>query len=442
MEITALAEILKKHGVVGAGGAGFPSYAKLNEKADIVILNCAECEPLFRVHRQTLASYAAEILYALNEVKKAVNAKEAIIAVKDSYKDAVMAVEGCISEFEGMSIKKLPETYPAGDEVVLIYEATGRVTPPGQIPISVGVIVYNVETMLNAYYAIKKNESVTTKLVTISGEVKKPQTFKAPLGMTLKELVALAGGETVKDSVYINGGVMTGKVASPYDVVTKTTNAVLVFPKDHPVVLKKTAKTRVALKRVQSACCQCRMCTDLCPRNLLGHPIEPHAIMNAASNGDTRDIRIFTGALYCSDCGLCEMYSCGQMLSPRTIINEFKAELKGKPDLKDMPKQEKVSPARDYRRVPMDRLITRLGIKKYDVSSPISDLEIDAKKVKIMLSQHIGAPATPAVKEGDSVVKGQVIASTGDKLGADIHASIDGVVGEITKTYIKIERTN
>jgi biotin carboxyl carrier protein len=136
------------------------------------------------------------------------------------------------------------------------------------------------------------------------------------------------------------------------------------------------------------------------------------------------------------------MYSCGQMLSPRTIINEFKTELKGKPELKDMPKQGKVSPARNYRRVPMDRLITRLGIKKYDVPSPITDKEIDAKKVKIMLSQHIGAPATPVVKEGDSVVKGQVVASTKDKLGADIHASIDGKVGEITKTYIKIERTN
>ncbi len=442
MEITALAEILKKHGVVGAGGAGFPSYAKLNEKADIVILNCAECEPLFKVHRQSLANNSAEVLYALNAVKEAVGAKEAIIAVKDSYKDAVMAAEGSISEFEGMSIKKLPETYPAGDEVILIYEVTGRVTPPGQIPISVGVIVYNVETMLNAYYAIKKDEGVTTKLVTVAGEVKEPQTFKAPLGITLKELVNLAGGETKKDCVYINGGVMTGKIANPYDVVTKTTNAVLVLPKNHMVVLKKTAKTNIALKRVRSACCQCRMCTDLCPRNLLGHPIDPSAIMNSASNGDTRDIRIFTGALYCSDCGLCEMYSCGQNLSPRTIINDFKTELKGKVDLDALPKQRKVSPARNYRRVPMDRLITRLGIKKYDVSSPINDTEIDAKKVKIMLSQHIGVPATPTVKEGDTVTKGQVIASTKDKLGADIHASISGKVGEVTKKYIKIERTN
>ncbi|MBQ2754867.1 MAG: SLBB domain-containing protein [Clostridia bacterium] len=443
-DIISLAELLKKHGVVGAGGAGFPSYAKLNKKADTVILNCAECEPLFKVHRQVLAMYANEILYALDQVAKAVEAEQVIIAVKDSYKNTITALYEHIDKYKNFSIKKLPEVYPSGDEVVTIYETTGRVVPQGQIPISVGVIVYNVETMLNAYYVLTKNKPVTLKYVTVAGEVENPQTFLVPVGTEISELIEAAGGVTRKDVAYLNGGIMTGNITKTNMPVTKTTNAVLVLPKDHVAIQRRQTKTSINLNRTKSACCQCRMCTDLCPRYLLGQDLQPHSIMYGASNGNTKNVDIFVNSAFCSQCGLCELYSCHQGLSPKMMINVFKTEL-GKKGIKPEPIKEtpKVHPAREYRLVPMERLITRLGLNVYDVKAPINEKVFKPKKVKIMLNQHIGAPAAAVVKTGDKVVAGQVIGEVAqDKLGVNIHSSIDGVVGEVKNGYIIIERTD
>ncbi len=174
MNINELKSILKNSGIVGAGGAGFPSYAKLNEKADTIVLNCAECEPLLKLHRQVMDKYAFEILSALETVRTVLGAKEIIIAIKPSYKAAVESVKAQLKSFKNAKIGLLPEVYPAGDEVVTIYEVTGRVVPPGKLPIEVGVIVYNVETMLNAYYAITEGKGVTHKYITVTGEVKTP----------------------------------------------------------------------------------------------------------------------------------------------------------------------------------------------------------------------------------------------------------------------------
>lgn len=442
MELSALAEILKKNGVVGAGGAGFPSGAKLNEKADTVILNCAECEPLFRVHRQALEKYAREITFALNEAAAAVGAKKAVIAVKGSYKRTIEAVQSVISDYPDMEIKKLPEIYPAGDELVLIYETVGRTVKPGCLPISEGVIVFNVETMLNAYYAIKGKKPVTTKLVTVAGAVNNPQTFKAPIGITVKELVEAAGGVSISNPAYLNGGVMTGRLTTLYDVVTKTTNAILVLPENHEIILKRKTKNTISLNRAKSVCCHCRMCTDLCSRHMLGHPIEPDKFMNAIANGDTHNLSVFINTMYCSQCGICEMYACQQGLSPRTLIGEYKAKLRQNGIKPEAPSFTGANEQREYRKLPMSRLITKLGLTKYNVSAPISDAEITSDTLKIMLSQHIGAPAKPVVSEGDTVTLGQTIGTTDGVLGADIHSSADGIVDRITDKYIIIERTN
>ena len=135
MNLEQLKAALREAGVVGAGGAGFPTYAKLSEKADTLILNCAECEPLLRLHRQVLKLYTYEILSTLYEISKLTGIKHIIIGIKASYKETVDAINGEISSFENMRICTLPEIYPAGDEVVLTYEATGRVVPAGQIPL-------------------------------------------------------------------------------------------------------------------------------------------------------------------------------------------------------------------------------------------------------------------------------------------------------------------
>lgn len=436
-----MSETLKTCGIAGAGGAGFPAYAKLSPRADTIILNCAECEPLFKVHRQVLAQYAFEILTALTDAAEAVDAQRIIIAVKGAYRDAVEAVTALLPSFPKAEIKLLPEIYPAGDEVITVYETTGRVVPPGDIPLAVGVTVFNVETALNMYHALHNNTPVTHKYVTIAGEVARPMTVYAPLGISAAELIARAGGMTAADAVILSGGPMTGRLVSANDVVTKTTNAYLVLPKDHMLVLKRQGSSSISLKRAMAACCQCRMCTDLCPRNLLGHPIEPHAFMHAATSGDMQDLNPFLHTMFCSSCGVCELYACSQGLSPRTLIAEYKAGLRanGVPVPKDIP-AEPVRSARPYRRVSVKRLTARLGLSQYDVPAPIQPEPMEAKTLKLMLAQHIGAPAQACVKKGAKVKAGECIAAAADKLSLPVHAPIDGTIADVNAAYILIRR--
>ena len=121
MQLEMLAKTLQEHGIVGAGGAGFPTYAKLDQRADTIILNCAECEPLFKVDRQMLEKYAFEIVSGLSLIADAVEAERAIVAIKPSYRGAIEAVKTALAAFPKVTISYLPEIYPAGDEVVLIY---------------------------------------------------------------------------------------------------------------------------------------------------------------------------------------------------------------------------------------------------------------------------------------------------------------------------------
>ena len=441
MELNELTKIMKQNGVVGAGGAGFPTYAKLDKRADTLILNCAECEPLLKLHRQVLEKYAQEIMSTLDVIAKAVEAQRVLIAVKGSYRKAVEAVEANLSAFPNMELSLLPEIYPAGDEVILIYETTKRVVPPGSIPITVGVTVFNVETILNVHNALQNQRPVTEKYITIAGEVKNPITLKVPIGITAGELVELAGGVTVPDPVFISGGPMTGRIMNLQEPVTKTSNAILVMPQDAFIVTKRLRKTSVDMKRAMSACCQCRMCTDLCPRNLLGHPIEPHAFMHAATTGVTQNIDPLINTMFCCSCGVCEMYACFQGLSPRSLIAEYKNGLRknGIPVPKGV-EAEPVRSAREYRRLPMQRLIARLGLTKYNVPAPLTEEAVKTSKVKILLSQHIGAPAAAVVKAGDKVKVGQVVGQAGDdKLGVCIHASMSGTVTEVTDKAVTIQ---
>lgn len=439
MTFAEISAILRDSGVVGAGGAGFPSYAKLNEKADTIILNCAECEPLLKLHRQVLEQNAKEILDTLDLIGKILGVSRVIIGVKEAYHGAVAACESLLPHYSNMSIALLPEIYPAGDEIVLIYEATGRVVAPGSLPISQGIVVYNVETILNAWYAIQ-GKPVTHKYVTICGEVSDPVTVLAPIGCTVGDLLPLAGKITCADPAYVMGGLMMGGLGSPSTVITKTSNAVIVLPSDHPVVSQKQRKTSVDLHRAMAACCHCHYCTDLCPRNLLGHPIDPAAFMRVASHMKADVVKPYVDSYFCCGCALCEMYACGQGLSPRALLAATKAGLRagGVAAPKDL--QPKAVPkVREYRRVPVARLTARLGVTKYDRPAPIVEQDVAVKKVTIPLSQHIGVPATPIVKTGDTVVVGQPIAAAADgKLSVAIHASVNGKVTAVSEKSVTI----
>lgn len=438
MLINDLKNIARDKGVVGAGGAGFPAYAKMTDKADTVLLNCAECEPLLKLHRQLLAVHTDVIVSMLDEVREAMGAKEAVVCVKSEYKSTVAALKEELKNYDNVRLCELKAVYPAGDEVVLIYEATGRVIKPGGIPIDENVVVYNVETMYNLYRAVHLDIPVTNKLVSIVGEIDNTLTVRVPLGTTLKEAIALAGKITIKNPAYLVGGPMMGYIGNDNNVVTKTTNAIIILPDDHPVIARINKNIDVERRRASSSCCQCRTCTDMCPRHALGHPIEPHKIMRAVANQDISDLSVFTNAAYCSGCGVCEKYACPQSLSPKSIIQEFKGGLRAAGI-----KPEKLEPApvleeRDYRQVPVHRLAGKLGLSKYDVDAPFIDETPTTKYVKIRMSQHIGAPAVPLVEAGDEVKKGQKIAEAAEGLSVSIHCSIDGIVESVSYKEIVV----
>ena len=441
MTFEELKKVVRDAGVAGCGGAGFPSYAKLDKRADTIILNCAECEPLFKVHRQVLEKYAYEICSALDMIVKACEAEKFVIAVKGEYKDAVEAVKAVLPQFKCGKISLLPEVYPAGDEVVTIYEATGRVVPAGNIPISVGVIVFNVETALNIYNAVNGGSAVTHKFVTVAGEVKNPKTYYVPIGTTFEHLIKLSGGTTRSDVTIVNGGPMTGMLATKFDVVKKNTNGILVLPDDNQVVLKKQAKTNISVMRAKSTCCQCRSCTDLCPRYLLGQPIKPSEFMKAVATGNVSDAPVLADAMYCVSCGICEMYACPQGLDPRSLIAEFKNNMRSK-GVKITPVEnpDGVNPHRELRKVPMKRLKERLGLTKYDTSAPIVEDVVKPGRVKIMLSQHIGAPAKLNVKKADAVKVGDILGIADEQaLGVSVHCSVNGKVLDANESFVIID---
>lgn len=441
MEIKELSHILRLSGIVGAGGAGFPTYAKLDKRAETIIMNCAECEPLLKLHRQLLEKKAYEIVRTFHMLAKCVGAREAIIGVKRTYTKTIAALMAVIGEYPEIRLGLLDEVYPAGDEVVLIYEVTGKVIRPGGLPIESGVAVFNVETVYNIYKAVEQGKPVDDKFISVVGEVKEPVTIRVPIGCTVEEVVQAAGGAVIDNPVYFIGGPMMGYIGSETMPVTKTTNAVLVLPEEHMLVQRKRRKASIDLKRAVAACCQCTMCTDLCPRHLLGHPIEPHKFMRAATCKDIQNTDIFLNTMFCSSCGLCENYSCMQGLSPRSLISDYKSGLRAKGvKASENVEATSVDEARQFRKVPMERLMARLDLTRYNNPAPLVEKELPIKRVKLLLSQHIGAPAVPNVKKGDVVERGQMLATPAEGLSVAVHASIDGKIIEVTEKYVIIEK--
>ncbi len=441
MDITELKQALFDGGVVGAGGAGFPTHAKLSDQAETIILNCAECEPLIKVDRQLMTDYIDEILSGMQLLVDTLGAQEGIIAVKKSYRASIEAVNSQIGKYKGLKLHILPDIYPAGDEVVLIYETTGRVVPMGKIPIVVGCVVVNVETVLNLYRKVTSGANVVTKFVTVAGLVKDPVTVEVPVGITVQELIDMAGGFTTDDSVMIMGGPMTGRICSVSDIVTKTTKAVLVLPPTCPPVTKRQGSSRNNIRNAMSVCSQCSMCTSLCPRNLLGAAIKPHEFMRALANGLTYQVDPFLNSFFCVSCGLCEMYSCHQGLSPRTLLDEYKGGLRAKGVKPPERENKPVSSLREERKVPEHRLVQRLGLHPFDVPAPMTKCSADIREVKLMLRQCIGAPCSPVVQTGDSVTAGQMVGQPPEgALGTCLHASITGKVTAVTDNYITISK--
>ncbi|MPW25516.1 electron transport complex protein RnfC [Alkalibaculum sp. M08DMB] len=439
MEIK-FSDMIKEAGVVGAGGAGFPTNVKLSSKSEYIIVNAAECEPLIRVDQQLLLHYTDDFLAGLQIIADEVQASKAYIAIKAKHTEVIHQLNKKLVNYPSIEIYPLQNFYPAGDEQIIVYEVLKKVVPRGGIPLHVGCIVCNVETVINVYGATK-GKSVTSTFVTITGEVNKPSTYELPIGMSFKDALALCGEENLENKVGILNGAMMGNIITDFEMpITKTTKAIILLNSKHLLIKEKSKTIEQVLKQSRIACIQCQKCTDLCPRDLLGHDVKPHKVMRIANYGLT-DYSGMKTALGCSECGACELYSCPNGLSPRQVNKMIKQELRNAGvKIDNEGKEFSASQMIEYRKIPVNRLISRINLEKYDVPAPLISHNYDLKKVVIPLNQHQGAPAIRIVEQNTYVEKGQMIAKIdGDKLGANIHASIAGIVTDISSDSITIE---
>jgi Na+-translocating ferredoxin:NAD+ oxidoreductase RnfC subunit len=435
---------LRAAGVVGAGGAGFPAYVKAGAKAEYVIVNAAECEPLLKKDQTLLQYFPEKVFDGLELMMRSTGAARGVVGIKKKHEHIIKRLTEIARARRNISVSPLGDYYPAGDEQCLVYDITGRVTPMGGIPLDTGCVVSNVETLFNAVSAAAG--PVTEKYITVTGAVNNPCTIKVPVGITYAEAVEIAGGLKIKNAAGIDGGPMMGKVITDFGVlVTKSSGGLVVLPKDHPLIVKKTMG-RPAFSRVgRSACDQCSFCTELCPRYLLGHSIQPHRAMRSLLFSGSGGKLHSEYALLCCECSLCSLYSCPENLSPRDVCVAAKADLRGikvgfKSSALNSGRAAAAHPVREERKVPVSKLLRRLGLAGYNAPAPYLEHDYKPSRVRIQLSQHIGAKCAPAVRAGQSVKKGDVVGDLpADKLGCPVHASIDGKVSRVTDLYVEIE---
>ena len=351
---------IEKAGVVGAGGAGFPSHIKILENIDTILINGVECEPLLKTDFHLIKAYKKELFEILNWLCDDLNINSGVIAVKKHTAELLNIKDG--ESDRKASFKTVKDIYPAGDEIILIKEALGKNVPAGNLPSSVSVVVFNVETLLNIGYALS-DIPVTEKYLTIGGNTDKTYVIKTQIGNNVSDIFEKMGIIVPENNIVLDGGPMMGRIIDHKTaVVTKTTKGLLIIDKDTLCVRQRLTNLGTALNRAAGSCCGCRMCTDMCPRYLMGYPIEPHKIL-AAFKG--RPSKTHKGAFYCSGCGVCETIACPQGISPNKLFAKTKASL-----IKDAVKPERQTDTqpkdvREYRKIPVSRLINRLGIRKY-----------------------------------------------------------------------------
>jgi Na+-translocating ferredoxin:NAD+ oxidoreductase RnfC subunit len=429
-------------GVVGAGGAGFPTHVKLAGKADTVLVNAAECEPLLHKDKEVLRAYADAVLEGLAQAMRLVGARRGVIGIKGKYHDVIEILQPKLGP--GMEVFALRDAYPSGDEFILVYDVLKRVIPPGGIPLAVGAVVCNVETALNVAAAAER--PVTEKFLTVGGAVKEPVTLRVPLGVTLAQCVAAAGGPTVPDPQYVVGGVMMGYLEDNHDaLVDKTTGGIIVLPADH-VVVRRRRKDWAQIARIgRAACDQCSFCTELCPRWLLGHPIEPHRAMRSLGFNLVGEANV-ASTQFCCECNLCSLYSCPEELDPKSVCVQNKRRLAAERRRWEHPPFHPERPELhlENRKAPTSRLMRKLGLVQFRNVGPLIAALMPARRVGIKLKQHAGVPCEPTVRAGQRVAKGQVVgrppvANGKAALAAPVHASIAGTVTAVSDGVVWIE---
>lgn len=427
---------IERMGIIGAGGAGFPTHIKLRTRPDTVIMNAAECEPLVHKDMEILRHDPEKALEGFRVVIDVTGARRGIIGIKRKHREEIDSLRARING--PIDIAELDDVYPSGDEATLIYLTTGRRVAPEALPISVGCLVLNVETL----YDIGAGVPVVEKFLTVAGAVAQPATIRVPVGMTMAEVLSHFT-ITVPDYAVRSGGLMMGTLEHDLDVpVSKRTGALIVLPANHHCITmyRRYATVHETDRLAKASCDQCSFCTELCPRFLLGQPVRPELAMRNRMFTREESTLFYPGNVSCCECNLCTMYACPESLDPRGATVMDKRMTRGQ-SVRSGVALQSVHPLYEYRKVPLHKLMQRLDVVRYEAEARLIDLKTNPDRVKVPLNQHAGAPAVPMVSAGDRVKRGDLIAASGGTISSVANASIDGRVTAIATTEIIIERT-
>lgn len=431
-------------GLIGEGGAGFPTFVKLGVHADYLLVNAAECEPLLFTDQFIMEHYADEIIQALEMCRKHVHAKRTVIAIKHKYKKQIEALKQAIERHDALvELHEMDSFYPAGDEQSIIYDVIGEALPPAKLPKDMSTLVLNVGT-LRSIFLSTQGQPFTRKIVTVNGAVKQPTILEVPVGTSVAQCIEWCGGTDLERFVVILGGPMMGRMIDQdeidEEVITKTVGGLLVIPYNHSLAMRRRKPIERIRSEARAACIQCNFCTELCPRYLKGHPLRPHEVMRSFALGDP-DHPLLAQASLCCECGICELYSCPMDLSPRIVNaylrNEFRRRKVQMPSFES----EGVHSEDGVRRIPTERMVMKTDLTKWFAFHDFPFERHEAETVKIPLRQGIGGAATAVVKVGDQVQENDLIADLPKtSLGARMHASISGTVTAIDETAITISK--
>ena len=292
-----IAEIVMNAGIVGLGGAGFPTAVKLMPKnaqeIDTLIINGAECEPYLTSDYRLMLERGAEIIKGIEAALKLLPNAKAVIGIENNKPDAIQAMEKHTAGNDKISVCPLKTKYPQGGERQLIFAVTGRKVNSKMLPADKNVVVINTSTCYAIYEAVCKNMPLIHKVVTITGEgVNSPCNLDVPLGISHSEMLEAAGGAKENVVKFISGGPMMGMAMSSLDVpVVKTSSSILAFTEDDVAVLP------------ESACIHCGKCMTVCPQNLV-----PQMLVKAVKADDFEKFNAL-GGMECIECGCCS-YIC------------------------------------------------------------------------------------------------------------------------------------
>ena len=288
---------IKETGIVGMGGAGFPTHVKLSpkepEKIDYVIANCAECEPYITADYRRMLENPEELISGMRVVLKIFPQAKGIFGVEDNKPDCIEKLRELTENEPRMEVKALKTKYPQGAERQLIFATTGRAINSSMLPADAGCVVDNVETMIAIHTAVVEGKAVTERIVTLSGDaVKEPGNFKVLFGTNHQEVIEAGGGFKNPPEKIISGGPMMGFAMFTTDTpITKTSSSILAFTKDEVKANEPTA------------CINCGRCVEVCPSRII-----PSRLADLAERHDEEEFKKLEG-LECIECGSCS-YVC------------------------------------------------------------------------------------------------------------------------------------